>query len=90
MEKGRLRKEGESLEKKKDDEDDLLKTDNDTIIDAMGNVIKVEKKVVLTDKEKKKMIKNLQKQIKDGKKKKTLSEDEIMELEGKLFDLEHE
>jgi len=36
------------------------------------------------------MIKNLQKQIKDGRKKKTLSEDEIMELEGKLFDLEHE
>ena len=38
----------------------------------------------------KREIKSIQKQIKDGKKKKTLSEDEIAELEEKLEQLQNE
>ena len=74
MEKGLLRKEGESLEKAIENNDMILDK-NEVIIDAMGNEIKVEKKVQLTEKEKKREIKNLQKQIKDGRKKGTLTED---------------
>ena len=60
------------------------------MFDSFGNEIKVEKEVKLTDKEKKKLIKSLQKQIKDGKKKGTLSSDEIFELEDKLDKLQAE
>ena len=52
--------------------------------------MKIERKVVLSDKEKKKTIKNLQKQIKEGKKKHTLSENEILDLEYKLEELQAE
>ena len=50
--------------------------------------IKVEKKVQLTDKERKKEIKLIQKRIKDGKKKNILTQSELDELEEKLFELE--
>ena len=53
MEKGRLRKEGESIEKKEEG-NEIIKEKNDTIIDSLGNEIKIERKVQLTDKEKKK------------------------------------
>jgi hypothetical protein len=53
-------------------------------------VVKIEKKVFLTDKDKRKLIKSIQKQIKDGKKKQTLSENEILELEYKLEELQAE
>ena len=89
MEKGRLRVEGQSLEKE-DEKEDILKDQNETIFDSFGNEIKVEKTVQLSDKEKKKEIKLLQKQIKDGKKKHTLTESEITELEDKLFALQSE
>merc|ERR1712167_430194 len=44
----------------------------------------------LSDKEKKKEIKDLEKKLKDGKKKKTLTEDEIWEMEDKLAALNKE
>ena len=53
MEKGRLRKEGESVEKKSN-EQELIQEDKDTIVDSLGNVVKIERKVVLSDKEKEK------------------------------------
>ena len=56
----------------------------------MGNEIKIEKKVELSEKEKKKQIKSLQKQIKDGKKKGLLDESEIAELEEQIFELQQE
>ena len=87
MEKGRLRREGESIVKE-DAGNSEIKTKDDVIIDSMGNEIKIEKKVELSDKERKKMIKSLQKQIKDGKKKGLLSEDEIGELEDKIQELQ--
>ncbi len=87
MEKGLLRREGESLAVEESKEDIFLK-ENKTVFDALGNEIKVEKKVELTEKEKKKEIKNIQKKIKDGKKKGILSENEIIELEIKLDELQ--
>jgi len=86
MEKGLLRKEGESIEKKVEG-NELIKDKNEVVFDALGNEIKIERKVTLTDKEKKKEIKSLQKQIKDGKKKGTLTDSEIDELEEKLEEL---
>ena len=86
MEKGLLRKEGESIEKKVEG-NELIQDKNEVVLDALGNEIKIEKKVTLTDKEKKKEIKSLQKQIKDGKKKGTLTDSEIDELEEKLEQL---
>jgi len=47
----------------------------------------VNKQTTLSDKEKKKEIKRIQKLITDGKKKKTISEDEILDLELKLEEL---
>ena len=38
----------------------------------------------MSDKEKKKELKNLQKQLKDGQKKGTLSDDEILALEDRI------
>ncbi len=56
-------------------------------VDALGNVI--EEKVVdntknMSDKEKKKELKNLQKQLKDGQKNGTLSDEQILELEDRI------
>ena len=84
MEAGRLRREGESvatndtIEKKQED---------DVVLDSFGNEIKVERVKVLTDKEKKQEVKKLTKQLKDGKKKGTLSDDEIVDLELKIEEL---
>ena len=72
MEKGRLRKEGESIEKKRKRKDKLL-GGNETVFDSFGNEIKVEKKVELTDKEKKKTIKIVTKTIKGWKKEKYIN-----------------
>ena len=73
---------------RKEEGNEIIKEKNDTIIDSLGNEIKIERKVQLTDKEKKKAIKALQKQIKDGRKKGTLTEDEIMKLEDELDELQ--
>ncbi len=90
MEKGRLRKEGESVGKDEDEKKDSIDSKNEIVYDSMGNEIKVEKKVELSDKEKKKEIKSIQKQISQGKKKGILTDDEIAELEDKLLELKGE
>ena len=89
MEKGRLRREGESIVKE-DNTNSEIKEKDEIIIDSMGNEIRIEKKIELTEKEKKKEIKSIQRQIKDGKKKGILTDDEIAELEEKLFELQQE
>ena len=87
MEKGLLRKEGESIDKNVEGnnepgENTLI---GDVIIkDSYGNEIKVEKAKTMTDKEKKKEIKKLQKQMKEMKKKGTMSEEQKYELEDKI------
>ena len=89
MEKGRLRREGESISKEEENKkDDIFQEANKTVFDALGNEIKVEKKVELSEKDKKKEIKNIQKKIKDGKKKGILSDNEILDLELKLDELQ--
>jgi len=85
MQGGKLRIEGESV-----DVDDG-KTDGnagpDEVYDGAGNKIEVKKSATLSDKDKKKAIKDLEKKLKDGKKKKTLTDEEMWEIEDKLNEL---
>ena len=88
MEKGLLRKEGESVGRSADEPAEQEKLIGDDVIkDSYGNEIKVDKQKNLSDKEKKQEIKKLQKKIKEGKKKGTLSEEEILDLEDKIEEL---
>ena len=87
MEKGQLRKEGESVDKNsvpaaKSDEN--AEIGNEVIKDSFGNEIKVEKSKTMTDKEKKQAIKKLQKQLKEGRKKNTLTDEQKYEIEDKI------
>jgi elongation factor 3 len=88
MEKGLLRREGESLADIEDNNKDILEEINKTVFDALGNEIKVETKIKMTEKELIREIKSLHKKLKDGKKKGLLNEDEILELEDKLDELQ--
>merc|ERR1719329_331137 len=85
MQGGRLRIEGESVDA------DEGKTDGnagpDEVYDGAGNKIEVKKSATLSDKDKKKAIKDLEKKLKDGKKKKTLTDEEMWEIEDKLNEL---
>merc|ERR1719387_3211527 len=83
MEAGRLRREGESICKAAK-ETTGTGNEEEEVRDAAGNIIDMKKEAKLSDKEKKKEIKDLEKKLKDGKKKKTLTEDEIWEMEDKL------
>ena len=88
MEKGRLRREGESINNTEDTKKNSLDFKDEVVFDSYGNEIKVEKEVKLTDKERKREIKSLQKKIKDGKKKNILTIDEVFELEEKIEKLQ--
>ena len=88
MEKGRLRREGESINNTEDTKKNSLDFKDEVVFDSYGNEIKVEKEVKLTDKERKREIKSLQKKIKDGKKKNILTIDELFELEEKIEKLQ--
>jgi len=85
MNKGYLRIEGESVDTSKDDGN--ANQGPDEVFDGAGNKIEVKKTVTMTEKDKKKAIKDLEKKIKDNKKKKTMTDDEIWELEDKLNEL---
>merc|ERR1711918_218256 len=82
---GYLRIEGESVDTSAGD--DKGNAGPDEVFDGAGNKIEVKKSVTMTDKDKKKAIKDLEKKIKDGKKKKTLTDEEVWELEDKLNEL---
>ena len=88
MEKGRLRREGESINNNEDTKKKSLDFKDEVVYDSYGNEIKVEKEVKLTDKDRKREIKALQKRIKDGKKKNILTMDELFELEEKIEKLQ--
>jgi len=85
MEQGRVRREGESIEKHFEKEE---KVENDVVKDSFGNEIQVVKEIQYTAKTLKNEMKILKKKINEGKKKKTLSEDEIFDLEFKLMELQ--
>ena len=56
-------------------------------VDALGNIIEekpIDNTKDMSDKEKKKELKNLQRELKDGRKKNTLTEDQILDLEDRI------
>merc|ERR1719203_1541239 len=81
MQGGRLRIEGESLDNT-DGKDDG-NAGPDEVYDGAGNKIEVNKSKTMSDKDKKKAIKDLEKKLKEGKKKKTLTDEELWEIEDK-------
>merc|ERR1712032_1590066 len=85
MHKGYLRIEGESVDLDKGKEDGNAVQED--VFDASGNKIDVKKKVTLSAKDQKKAIKDLEKKLKDGKKNKTLSDEEMWEMEDELNEL---
>merc|ERR1711939_882540 len=88
MKAGLLQQEGESVEKAA--KETAGNGNKEEVRDAAGNIIDMKKEAKLSDKEKKKEIKDLEKKLKDGKKKKTLTEDEMWEMEDKLAALNKE
>merc|ERR1719190_119025 len=85
MQGGRLRIEGESVDTSEGKDDGNKGPDE--VYDGAGNKIEVNKTAALSDKEKKKTIKDLEKKLKEGKKKKTLTDEEMWEIEDKLNEL---
>mmetsp|Transcript_108344 Transcript_108344/g.271560 ORF Transcript_108344/g.271560 Transcript_108344/m.271560 type:complete len:1042 (-) Transcript_108344:291-3416(-) len=85
MQGGRLRIEGESVDTSEGKDEGNAGPDE--VYDGAGNKIEVKKNATLSDKDKKKTIKDLEKKLKDGKKKKTLTDEELWEIEDKLNEL---
>jgi len=84
MEAGRLREEGEL---QGDEEFADQGAGAEEIVDQYGNKIEVNKAKSMTDKERKKAIKELEKLLKEHKKKNTLSDAEMWELQDKFAEL---
>merc|ERR1711924_505394 len=59
----------------------------DEVYDGAGNKIDVKKDLMLDAKTLKKKIKELEKKLKDGKKKKTLTDEEMWEIQDQLTEL---
>merc|ERR1719456_344995 len=87
MEAGRLRREGESVGKDEEEEGNAAPEE---VLDASGNVIKVNTTKNLSDKEKKAELKKVEKTLKDHAKKNYLSEDEYWELMDRKEELKAE
>merc|ERR1712021_117979 len=83
MNKGYLRIEGESVDTS--EKDDSGNKAADVVYDGAGNKIEVAKQ--LSEKEKKKAIKDLEKKMKEENKKGLLTEEEQWEMEDKLQSL---
>merc|ERR1712151_698773 len=88
MKGGYLRIEGES--KGADDEEQSGNKAKEDVYDGAGNKIDVKQNQKLSAKDAKKAIKDLEKKLKDGKKKKTLTDEEIWEMEDKLNELKEQ
>merc|ERR1711920_980329 len=86
MDAGHLRAEGgEYVDVKVED-----KNDQDTVVDASGNVIDVRREKKMDPKDIKKSIKDCEKKLKDAKKKGGMSEEEVWALEDKLAQLKEQ
>lgn len=83
MQGGRLRIEGSSFDPNADAGDTGNQVQED-VLDAAGNKIDVKAQVTLSDKDKKKQLKLLEKKIKDNKKTNMLTEEEIWEIEDQI------
>merc|ERR1711998_258243 len=86
MHKGKLRVEGAPEEEAQAEKDKKLGPKED-VYDGAGNKIDVKEQQSVSAKDAKKMIKDLEKKLKDGKKKKTLTEEEMWEIEDKIVAL---
>jgi len=86
MKGGYLRIEGESKEEEQDGTSGGSKQLED-VTDALGNKIDVKANTKLSAKDAKKAIKDIEKKLKDGQKKKTLTDEEMWELQDKLTEL---
>lgn len=86
MKGGYLRIEGESKGGEEDVKGSANKEQED-LYDASGNKIDRKAGLPATDKERRKILKDLEKKLKEGKKKGTLTEDEVWELEDKITEL---
>ena len=88
MEKGRLRKEGESLanmENDKTQESGSLIGEDKIVLDVMGNVIKVDQSKTMNKKGLKKQLKSIQRELKSAKK--SRDQDLIDDLNDQIEDL---
>merc|ERR1711934_233709 len=83
MNKGKLRIEGAPVEEAADEKAKELGPKED-VYDGAGNKIDLKANAAVSAKDAKKQIKDLEKKIKDGKKKKTLTDEEMWELEDKM------
>merc|ERR1711937_977931 len=83
MNKGKLRIEGAPQEEAADEKAKELGPKED-VYDGAGNKIDLKANAAVSAKDAKKQIKDLEKKIKDGKKKKTLTDEEMWELEDKM------
>jgi len=87
MQGGKLRIEGESA----DPDADKAECGNavqEDVLDAAGNKVDVKAQKTLTEKERKKQIKLVEKKIKEGQKKGTLTEEQVWELQDQLLELQ--
>merc|ERR1719201_2141420 len=82
MNKGKLRIEGAAEEVVEEKKADLGPKED--VYDGAGNKIDVKANVALSAKDMKKQIKDIEKKLKNNKKDKTLSDDEMYELEDQL------
>jgi len=88
MKGGYLRIEGES--KADEEEEKAGNKQQEDVYDAAGNKIDVKAQQKLAPKDVKKAIKDIEKKLKDGKKKKTLTDEEMWEMEDKLNELKEQ
>jgi len=86
MKGGYLRIEGESKEVEEEGAAAGNKEEKE-VFDGAGNKIDVKAQVMLTDKDKKKKMKDIEKKLKEGKKKQLLTDEEIWEMEDQLTEL---
>jgi len=86
MKAGRLTQEGSSAENAKEEEKPAGNTEPEVKLDASGNVIEM-KDSEMDVKKKKKLIKDIEKQLQKHKKKPYLSDSEMWELEDRLLQL---
>uniref|UniRef100_A0A7S1B0T2 ABC transporter domain-containing protein n=1 Tax=Noctiluca scintillans TaxID=2966 RepID=A0A7S1B0T2_NOCSC len=85
MKGGLLRIEGESVDA--DDQNTDGNKGPDEVFDGAGNKIAVTKAANLSDKDKKKMIKEMEKKLKENKKSNSMTDEEMFEMEDKLTEL---
>merc|ERR1711865_1171221 len=83
MNKGYLRIEGESVGTEEDGKVQIGGEQED-VFDSFGNKIDVNANKEVDDKVKKKQLEEFEKKLKDNKKKQTMTQEEVWELEDKI------